>query len=327
MRDYDKDRYIREQQAKTTELEQSIKELAGRYKNDPALFQEILEFESRFYQYSARNTLLIYKQNQYASFVDSYKGFERNGYHVKRGQHGIKIFVPVKATLLKIVDDWIKLSDATTEQKRAYQNKEVESRTVLRYKIGTVFDISQTDCPASEYPRLYHVGYDSAQHGMLYDAVKEYARQTLQCPVLEEDLQSIALRGRYLPDTNQIQINDKLQDTERLSTLTHELAHAEMHRLDDVQKSSAQIEFEADSLSIMLYSYLGLEISESRQRHLAENFKGVPDVDTVLSNVSEHYRKMLPKLAETIDLHIAPQEDRHSIEPSTIPTNNFSISM
>lgn len=58
----------REDQAK-----EQIHDLARSFRDTPEQIQEFLTFEAKFYQYSARNTMLIYKQNRGATFVQSFK--------------------------------------------------------------------------------------------------------------------------------------------------------------------------------------------------------------------------------------------------------------
>ena len=329
-KEYNQEEYIEKQEQLKEQLEQRVKELAEKFRDKPEQIVELLEFSSRFYKYSQRNVMLIYSQNEGATFVESFKGMNDKGYHVKKGQHGMKILVPVKTTLLNDNGNWIKLSNATKEQKQAYKNGQIESRTVQRFKVGTVFDISQTDCPIEDYPKLYNMGYKNERHDQLYNAVKEYAEKVLSCTVVESDVSSISLRGFYYPLKNEIHISDKLQDTEKLSTLLHELAHAVLHKQPNIDKPIAQIEFEADALSIMLQSKLGIEVTEGGQRHLANHFREfesiiennknapestlsktngnkTPDINTVLHNVSEQYRDMIDVFEETVSESLAQQ--------------------
>ena len=58
--------------------------------------------------------MLIFKQNPYASYVQSYQAWKEMGYSVLSGEHGLKILVPVKATTLKLEDgSYVMLQDAT----------------------------------------------------------------------------------------------------------------------------------------------------------------------------------------------------------------------
>ncbi len=73
---------------------------------------QYLEFNSRFYHYSARNILLIYMQKPDASFVKGYKAWHELDRYVKKGAKGIAILAPcikkVKASEDSKVDPIVK---------------------------------------------------------------------------------------------------------------------------------------------------------------------------------------------------------------------------
>ena len=70
------------------------------YTENPEKMAEVLEFASRFYQYSLHNMQLIYAQNNHAAFVQSFDAWKKMDAHVKKGENGMKIWVPVKLTIL-----------------------------------------------------------------------------------------------------------------------------------------------------------------------------------------------------------------------------------
>lgn len=132
------------------------------YVEDPDKIAEVLQFASRFYQYSLHNMQLIYAQNRLATFVQSFEAWKKMNAHVKKGEKGMKIWVPVKVTILNLPDgNRILLSDATAEQKKAFYNGQIDAIKQLRFKIGTVFDIGQTTFPKERYPEIYSMGYCS----------------------------------------------------------------------------------------------------------------------------------------------------------------------
>lgn len=59
------------------EMKQKVIELAKNFKDNPQNMIEYLQFSTRFYNYSSRNTMLIYKQNPGAMFCNSYKAYQR----------------------------------------------------------------------------------------------------------------------------------------------------------------------------------------------------------------------------------------------------------
>lgn len=265
-----------EWQEKAIENQKKAKELilsiGKSFTEDPTKIADLLEFSSNFYQYSLRNTELIYAQNRYASFVQSYAAWKQMDAHVKKGETGMKIWVPVKTTLLYLEDgSYVALSDATDEQKNAYKEGRIQGKKCLSYKIGTVFDIGQTDFPKERYPELFSMGYSSEEHKQIAKGLKEFS-ESIGCSIIYNDLSSISHRGHYELSNNRIVINSLLDDSEALSTLTHELGHMlENHGERDI--SASQKEFEADCISILIQSRYGIDITDTRKKHLSEHYK------------------------------------------------------
>lgn len=294
-------------------IKQTLQGVLERYQEDPEKIAEMLAFKSRFWNYSLNNTILIQSQNPFATFVASLHDWNQKGYRIKKGEHGIKVLFPIRTELIPLgeIDGkqrYRRVSDATPEQKQKIQNGELKTVTYTRFGIGTVFDISQTDCPAKDYPKFFNMGYSSQEHKTLYMTVKEYAEQK-GIPVKEEDLKSISLRGAFYPEENVIRISDKLNDTERLSTLTHELGHALMHNSREAfQLPESVRELEADAVSIMLQQYFGIPLTESRKRHFSSHYKvcaalkdfkledALKIVNTTYQELRRGLEPMLPKV-------------------------------
>lgn len=298
------------------DMKEMIQDLTLSWQENPETIAEALAFGSKMYQYSVRNNMLIYSQNPNAVYVQSFQAWKEMGALVRKGEKGCRIWVPVQATVLKVGNDLIPLEHATKEQKLQYHAGEIESITKSSFKIGTVFDISQTTYPKEQYPRLFSMGYESAFHAAIVTGLIGYARDVLQCPVEVNDMSSISLRGTYSPGTNTIELNHLLEDTQRLSTLAHELGHAIQHQ-EQGTKSRVQIELEGDALGIMIESHFGIEPTETRRRHLAENYRayeklyqekdGLDSFGKVLSNVFTAFKQELPSITEYVEKELNTQ--------------------
>lgn len=312
----------RVQSNRLDEMKQTLQGVLDSFQEDPEKIAEMLAFKSRFWNYSLNNSILIQLQNPFATFVASIHDWNKKGYRVKKGQHGIKVLFPIRTELIPLgeVDGkqrYRRVADATPEQKQKVKNGELKTVTYTRFGIGTVFDISQTDCPAQDYPKLFNMGYSSEQHKALYDVVKQCAEQK-GIPVKEEDLKSISLRGAFYPEENVIRINDKLNDTERLSILTHELGHALMHnRREAFQLPESVRELEADAISIMLQQYFGISLTDSRKRHFSENYRAcaalkdfkLEDALKLVNTTYQELRKELePMLPKSVPVKAKEQE-------------------
>lgn len=267
-----KEEWVQQSKEKERECTEKIKQIAESYVRDPALIADALAFGSRFYTYSVKNTQLMYAQNPSAMYVQSYPAWKKQGYSVKRGETGMKIFVPVKVTLLDINGDTVKLSDATKQQQEDYHKGKIQGSVITRFKIGTVFDIAQTTFPPEKYPELFCVGYPSEKHDDICEGLIDYCKNFVHCDVKLEDLHSITLRGFYNRNSNEIAINSSLQGTQKLSTFAHELGHAIIHN-SWIDTSTSQKELEADALDIMIESGFGLEVTDARKDHLVNHFK------------------------------------------------------
>lgn len=255
-----------------TQIDNMLKE----HESDPEAMIEDIAFASKFYKYSAKNIQLMRRQNKGITYVASASAFEKMGYHIKDNEPAMIGRVPVFARYVtNEQDERIYSWNYTPEIKQKIKEGTfTEEQTVRKFKFAAAFyDISQTDCPADDYPSIFHMGVPSEFHQEAFNAMKEFAEKTLGFRVMVTDLKSISLRGSCEPDNKIIRINERLESTMMLSTLCHEIAHGIIHTSKNSGKmSTAQKECEADVMDIMLESSLGLSINESRREHLFQSF-------------------------------------------------------
>lgn len=273
------------------------------FQQDPQQIMGFLEFGSRFYHYSLRNTQLIYQQNPNVTFVQSYDAWKQMGASVK-GQKGIKVYIPKYVTYLILNKKKVQLKYASSEHRAAYKKGEIPSKKILTYGIGNVYDISQTDFPKEKYPTLFDMGKKSIEHRHWIWVLKAFAEEELHCRVTDQDVESISLRGfyRYGERGKEIVLNHLLNDTEKLSTLSHEIGHA-VTFLKEME--SAEAELRADMISMMLQWNMGIEVTDSRKKHFQEHYRKVWNkfgenasnkMDQLLDQVFQTYKHMNEKL-------------------------------
>ena len=254
-----------------------IENMLMEHESDPDAMIEDIAFASKFYQYSTRNIQLMRQQNRGITYVASASAFEKMGYHVKAGEDAMIGRVPVFAKYVtnekkERVYSW----EYTPEIKQKLKEGTLkEQQAVRKFQfVAAFYDISQTDCPAEDYPSIFHMGVPSELHQEAFEAMKEFAEKSLGFKVMVTDLKSISLRGNCEPDNKIIRINDRLEATMALSTLCHEIAHGIIHTSENSAKvSAAQKECEADVMDIMLESSLGLSINGSRRDHFFNSFQ------------------------------------------------------
>lgn len=339
----DKEEWLRQKKEKIEALSLSLKTLSDQWAIQPDEIVDFLLFKNKFYQYSVRNTMLIYGQNPYATFCASYADFKKMGYSIKRGEKGYKIFVPVTVKMFRTSpqSSWKRCSEATAEELEKIKANSYEIRNMQFFKIGTTFDISQSTCPVEEYPKIFqHVGIDSANHKQLFNGVAAFAQEQLGCSVFIQDVESISLKGYHKPFEHTITISDRLKDTEQFSVLTHELGHAIIHNQasfsnDAEEKSTAQKELEADCFSIMLQDFCGIEPTHDRKSHIASSYRSLAEeqsqseheaeltIEDIIKNACDYFSENCEQILNYIKREIdAPQNIANYFSIKYQPASN-----
>ena len=135
-------------QALSEDLEKSIHEFMNGEK-----YMAFLSSMSKFHTYSLNNQLLIARQRPGATCCASYTTWNRLNRQIRKGESGIKIFCPApyKSTVLRDAKD-----PATGKPfllPDGSHKKEAVERIIPYFKVGYVFDISQTDGEAHGFYR------------------------------------------------------------------------------------------------------------------------------------------------------------------------------
>lgn len=292
---------------KTDDLELMIEDIIKNYHESPEDICEFLKFRGQFNNYSMRNTMLIYKQNSGATFVGSFLKWKSLGYSVKKGEQGYRILTPAKMTFFKLTEesDWKRLKDASAAEKKLVKQGVYTSLEKTVFVVGNVFDITQTTCPVADYPKLYHRGYPSKLHNAIYNIIKKRAHDE-GISVYETDTKSIALNGYYSPPKQQIHISNRLTDTARLSTLIHEYSHALLHSNPHINISVAQGECEADAMSMLLHSKIGIDVPDGRKSHFLQNYAICSrekdfSLKALLNSANDRYAKLTADLEPMLE--------------------------
>lgn len=320
------------------ELASRVKQLTDSFREDPRQLADYLLFARRFNHYSYRNLAMILTQRPDALFVASMSFFnkgcpDKNGNRltdekilIRKGERALYIWAPTETLEVNVPEKgWTEKKRLANSERKQAADELWEVRKGLRYILVPVFDIGQTTAPRELYPKLCSLGNESRDADLMCERIICYAETELGCRCfIKDEINALATaRGYFDHVANEIHISKMLAGKERLSTLLHELAHAEMHSLEmSVPRGSseAQVELEADMYSIMLCDRFGLEITSSRLRHLqgayhkyfSEIFdnngqllsgKDTEPFDTVI----QHYRKTAPTIARYINID-APEK-------------------
>lgn len=209
-------------------------------------FKRWVAAQSKFHNYSYRNTLLILSQMPEATQVAGYNTWLNLGRQVvEKGK--IRIFAPAPYKVKVEVEQ----DDGT---------KEEQEQQRMHFRPVTVFDISQTegeDLPTLEY-RIE--GEDNGTVEILESLIHDLSIQL-------EYVDSKELRGASgCSMGGHIKILDSLEGAERAATLTHEIAHELLHKgdLDPLQHSRSVKEIEAEATAAVVLSSLGINMEGSK---------------------------------------------------------------
>ena len=309
------------------DIHRQVSEMLQGFHSDPAKLIDYLAFSSKFYQYSPRNQMLIYRAAPYSTFVASKSRFEKMGYKINPEAQRIPILRPQKMELFDHNGYLIPVSQATREEKQKIAQGKIEIVEKTHFQRMYVYDISQTSCPVKDYPKVYDKGYTSEQHAALFEQMKELSELS-GVPVEIKDLASLSLGGFYHREENTITLNRLLQDTERLAVMCHEYSHALLHRTSTQSKGVR--EFEAQCLANMLQGRFGVPVSENNKEYMVKSYEAAQKdpkfkLDASLGRVQRQLRyidkriELKQELEEDLELEPHQPQNMNAKEPGFQP--------
>ena len=243
-----------------------------------------LAAQAKFYHYSLGNTLLIMAQMPSATRIGGFHFWLRLGRHVKKGEHGLRILAPV--TVRKVEDEDEDGSDGGDD-----------ARTVTRFRIVTVFDISQTDGePLAEHP-CQKLTTDSERGRWLLAHLLDLARA--EGIAVREDATDLGTaNGCYYPATHSIALAAGLSEDARAKTLCHEIAHAILHRRTD--RTRQEQEAEAEGTAFVVAAWAGLDTSSYSFAYVAD-WAGRDDAAALVRQTGSTIQRAAAKIIAALD--------------------------
>jgi hypothetical protein len=231
---------------KTTELLKELDERIDKVQSSEE-FKEVLEFFSKFHNYSYHNSILIMMQKPEATLVAGYRQWQKKfSRHVKKGEKGIAILAPFTYKKKKTDVDSNLNSDDEKEVTKTY------------FRPVYVFDVSQTE--GEPLPQIDLSIEDSNSN--LFEPLKSYAVSKgikVKFKKLREGLDGYSEGGQIVIDTN-------VNPTEKASILAHETAHELLHFSveKDLKLTKEILEMEAEAVAFVIMNYFGVEIKSDK---------------------------------------------------------------
>lgn len=301
----------KEKQAEIHALTKQMDAAIDSYFVSPEQLKQYLTFMSQFQRFSPANVALIQKQFPGASAVGSFQFWKSKGYAVRKGEHGQKIWVPMQlqAKFRTKTGDWKPLKQATPEEQRAIEAGALRHMPARKgYTIGTVFDVSQTNCPPEKLPELFpnrHVTGELKQEGAWMQGLHHIATDLGVTLDVTSPFTKGTAKGVFYPHLNTIQLNPRNTAFENATVLTHELAHAALH--GQTQPSTAVTladkEFQAELTAYVVHRHFGLDTQNESLRYLATWTKGktLTDKKQMMGEVHETSLRFIQTLEKALE--------------------------
>ena len=222
-------------------LEESLKQGKG-----DALLKYLATI-SKFHNYSMRNLLLIWQQNEDATMVAGFRAWQKLGRMVKKGEKGIGIFAPMP---FKKKDQ-----DSNASQGKSKTDEETQ---MMGFRVVHVFDISQTE--GDPLPERATVTGDVGDK-------LERLKQVVTGNGIELVFESIDRNALGYSTGGKIVIEESLDEANAFQVLAHELAHERLHHGERKSETTKMVrETEAEAVGFIVANAFDLEA----QSHCAE---------------------------------------------------------
>ena len=292
----------RKQQMKeiTERLEQGVKDIFT-----SEMYTTYLRTMAKFHNYSFNNTLLIAMQRPDATLVAGFNAWKNKfNRYVKKGEKGIQIIAPAP---IKEVEEREKI-DKDTGLAVLNENGEPEMErveyVVPRFRLTTVFDISQTDGEPIPSLEVNELTASVKDYALLTAAIEQVSPVPMRFDEIEGDA-----KGYYNDADKEICIQVGMGESQTIKTMIHEVAHAMLHNSDLMkqrgeEKDRLTKETEAESIAFTVCSALGIDTSDYSFPYVAswasgKEMKELKDsMDTIRLTAADFLEKLEAAVAE-----------------------------
>jgi hypothetical protein len=254
----------------------------------------VLAFGARFHKYSPMNQLAILDQCPHATRVAGYRAWEKLGYHVAKGQRGIRIFAPRPYQRTEVGDDG---EDVTTSR--------------VSFTTVAVFDASQLNAEElaeKPLPTFFaDLGGDEASDALAERlmAAMRAAGITVEEKLLPGGIQGYSVGGK-------VAVREGQGTRNRANTLAHEWAHELLHQGEENAEQKArgntvrECHAEATAYAVLTYFGVPSELSSDYLRSWGNT------AETLMAELA-----MVQKAASAIIAALEPKETEAEAQAET----------
>jgi len=261
--------------AEREELSEMTDTAISNITQEPEAYLHYLDVQADNPGFSVSNVLLAMQQYPDVTVFNSVKGWNVQGRSVMGGETGI---------IVRVSDPYVK-----------------DGRTHRGYKVGRVFDVSQTT--GNRTVSKIVLAEDTPQMQLALRAL------LYKSPVKVNPVRDSGLDAYYDPQRQIIDVSEVLTDSQTFAALAREIFRAKIHdhgRFTGYTRE--ETELDAASASYMLCRSFGVSCEKPDVTRLGTLYEGMEPQDArdILSTVQKIFREM----QTAVQNEIAPQQEQ-----------------
>jgi antirestriction protein ArdC len=223
--------------------------------------------------------MLIFAQRPDATCVMGYRAWNKAGYQVRKGEHGIAIYAPM----------------IFASKRDTAAESDTDAAPRLGYRVAYVFDIAQVDAIAgADTAAVTATATDTGTHRHL-EALKAF----LVGHNVELEYQTLARGLLGYTDGRRITCGTGEPSHVEFATLAHETTHVLLHFPTDraTRPDLTTRETEAEAVTYLLCAQLGIAGTEASVEYI-QSYRGTPDtLDASLERIRSTALRLAAEIA------------------------------
>jgi antirestriction protein ArdC len=289
-----------------TTVDRLLEDLKARLAAPGTSLLPLLTTMSRFARYSLANQFLIFAQRPDARCVMGYRAWQQAGYQVRKGEHGIAIYAPMR----------FKAREADT----ADPADDTPATPRLGFRVAYVFDVAQVEpLPGTDVTLL-------APPTPAESPSAHCANEQLKAFLFGHNVE-LAYRvlepGCYgYTDGRRITCGTGQSSPVEFATLMHETAHVLLHFPTDgsTRPDLTTRETEAEAVTFLLCNQLGIDGTDASVDYI-RSYRGTPDtLEASLQRIRDTAQRLTIEL-DAISFEARPASGQSRTSLGALPVN------
>ena len=258
-------------------------------------------------------------QKPEATLVAGYQAWQKKfNRQVKRGEKGIQIIAPAPYKEKQEIEKTDPETGEIVIGEDGQPETEVVERVITKFRVTTVFDVSQTTGePIPEFEVSELEG-----DVLIYHDFMEALKMVAPVPVRFIEIDGEA-KGFYQLVDKYIAVQPGMSEAQTMKTAVHETAHAVLHDRDQMEaegivKDQLTREVEAESVAYVVCNHFGLDTSEYSFSYIASwsSGKNMKELRASMDTIRKTSADMIGQIEEKLkELQIErPEQEVTAVE-------------